>query len=67
MKANEEVFEMSPPTPFSGAAVYLKSGKKSRDKDVEEQKRQRILAFCRERLASGTYPAAKFYPDLASD
>ncbi len=67
MKANEEVFEMSPPTPFSGAAVYLKSGKKSRDKDVEEQKRQRILAFCRERLAGGTYPAARFYPDLARD
>lgn len=65
MKAREELFEMAPPTPFSVAEGFLRSGRGDRHSDVDAAARDRILAFCRERLAGGRYPAARFYPELA--
>lgn len=67
MKRHEERFEMSPPTPFSvwNEGEFLRSGSRERDRDVGPSERERILAFCRERLRGGAYPAARFYPDLA--
>ncbi len=65
MKEHEELFEMSPPNMFSLSGTYFKSGQADRDKDVSEDDKQRILAFCRERLQSRSYPAIKFYPALA--
>lgn len=67
MKRHEERFEMSPPTPFSvqGETAFLRSGDRERERDVAAAERERILAFCRERLRGAAYPAAKFYPDLA--
>ena len=67
MKRYEERFEMSPPTPFSvwGEGQFLRSGSRDRDRDVGAAERERILAFCRERLRGAAYPAARFYPDLA--
>jgi uncharacterized glyoxalase superfamily protein PhnB len=55
MKRQEERFEMSPPTPFSvgGDARFLRSGSRERERDVEDAERERILAFCRERLRGG--------------
>jgi len=67
MKRHEELFEMSPPTPFSagGDTHFLRSGSRERDRDVGAAERERILAFCRERLRGVAYPAARFYPELA--
>ena len=65
MKAREEVFEMSVPTPFSVGGTYLPSGRRDRAGDVGPAERERILAFCRERLRGARYPAGRFHPDLA--
>jgi hypothetical protein len=65
MKEHEDLFEMTPPTPFSHRGTYMKGGEKSkRDRDVGEQERKAILAFCRERLKDASYPAARYYPEL---
>jgi len=66
MKAHEEVFEMAPPTMFSVAGgQFLRSGKETRDADVTPAIRKQILDYCREGLRGGSYPAGRFYPDLA--
>jgi hypothetical protein len=65
MKAREELFEMAPPTPFSVGGGFFRSGSRERHADVGPGERERILAFCRERLRGARYPAARFYPELA--
>jgi hypothetical protein len=64
MKAHENRFEMAPPTPFEVGGSFLKSGRGDRGEDVGPAERERILAFCRERLRGAAYPAARFYPQL---
>ncbi len=68
MKAREEVFEMAPPTLFSELDTrgFLQSGSRTRENELDEADRQRILGFCRERLAGTTYPVERFYPDIAN-
>ena len=66
MKANEEVFEMSPPNMFSVInGKFLASGKTNRRYDVPPAVRERILEYCRGSLTGSDYPAHEFYPDLA--
>lgn len=65
MKLHEERFTMAPPTPFQAGGSFLQSGRADRHGDVGPAERERILAFCRERLRGAAYPAARFYPDLA--
>jgi hypothetical protein len=65
MKTHEERFEMAPPTPLAMEGSFLRSGRADRQSDVGAAERERILAFCRERLRGAAYPAARFYPDLA--
>lgn len=68
MKAHEELFEMAPPNFFSvGGGSFFVSGRRDRGRDVGPAERERILAFCRERLRGARYPAARFYPELAQD
>ncbi len=67
MKAHEDVFEMSPPSVLTLSGEFLKSGTRSREHDLEPADRERILSFCRERLADSSYPAARFYPDLGPE
>ncbi len=64
MKKHEELFEMSPPNLFSVSGTYFKSGQANRNDGVPEAETQRILAFCREKLAGRSYPAGQFYPDI---
>ncbi len=65
MKTNEDLFEMTPPNFFSVAGgSFFVSGRRERNRDVGPAERERILAFCRERLRDASYPAARFYPDL---
>ncbi|RMD85419.1 MAG: sulfotransferase domain-containing protein [Candidatus Dadabacteria bacterium] len=65
MKAHEEAFEMSPPTPFSVAGDFMKSGRRDRYRDASPAERRRIIEYCRAELAGSSYPAARFYPELA--
>jgi aryl sulfotransferase len=64
MKAHEERFSMAPPSPFGETGDFLPSGRADRHADVLLPERARIIAFCRERLRGGSYPLARFYPDL---
>jgi hypothetical protein len=66
MKANEELFEMSPPTPLmESEGSFLHSARTDRNASVGPAERERIVAFCREGLRGTTYPVARFYPDLS--
>jgi hypothetical protein len=66
MKDREEWFEMAPPTMFSVAGgAFMASGSDKRHEDVSPAVRDRIVAYCRSALAGATYPASRFYPDLA--
>ena len=66
MKENEEVFEMTPPNFFSiDNGAYLASGRADRDRDASLAQRERIHAFCRERLKGAKYPLGEFYPEVA--
>jgi hypothetical protein len=66
-RIGEQLFEMSPPTPFSvgGETHFLRSGSRERERDAGPAERERILASCRDRLRGAAYPAATFSPDLA--
>jgi aryl sulfotransferase len=64
MKANEEVFEMSPPDLLQGLSqgAYLHSGSRDRQRQGTDVERARIMSFCQERLAGRSYPFALYYP-----
>jgi hypothetical protein len=66
MSANEELFEMAPPTMFSVAGRrFLASGQASRHDDVTPAIRERIASYCREALRHSPYPVATYYADIA--
>ena len=65
MKTHEDRFTMAPPQPFQRDGSFMPSGRGDRHADVGPAERERILAFCRERLRGAAYPVARFYPDLA--
>jgi len=68
MREHEATFEMATPTMFSVSGrrfiVGAASGA-SRDANVPAEIREQILAYCRHALSASSYPAARFYPDLA--
>jgi aryl sulfotransferase len=66
MKEHEDRFSMAPPTPLAESNGFLRSGRADRHADAMSAERTRIIAFCRARLRGGAYPAARFYPELAS-
>lgn len=67
MKAHEAQFEMMmPPSFFSADATFFRSGSAQRHEEVAAAQKVRIMAFCREQLAGGAYPLARFYPDVAA-
>jgi hypothetical protein len=66
MKAREEYFEMTPPTIYSvRSGQFLKSGSEHRHEDVSPAVRAQILGYCKAALDGRSYPAGRFYPDLA--
>ncbi len=67
MKAHEDLFEMTPPTFFSveSGSSYFVSGKGDRHRDAGDAERERILRYCRERLAGASYPVENYYPDIS--
>lgn len=69
MKEFEDQFEMSPPSLISAYSMtsFFQSGKKDRANAISDADRDRIAAFCRERLQGAAYPLARFYPDVAAE
>jgi aryl sulfotransferase len=65
MKDNEDFFEMSPPNLFSVSGTYFKSGQIDRKVNLTDAQKNRILVFCKQRLAGSGYPVENFYPDIA--
>ncbi len=66
MKEREELFEMSPPTPFSVVGGFLKSGRADRYRDTDDATRRRIIEYCRRELEATGVPIAELYPDIVS-
>lgn len=67
MKARETHFEMIPPNFFSAGSTFFKSGSARRHEDATAAQEERIFSFCRQKLARGAYPLARFYPDAAAE
>jgi hypothetical protein len=66
MKQHEDWFEMAPPTMFSvNGGRFLAVGRDRPAGTLPPETRDRIVSYCRAEIAAGTYPAARFYPDLA--
>jgi len=66
MQAHEEQFEMAPPTMFSvSGGKFLASGRESGAGSVPPAVQTQILEYCRRQLRGTSYPASRFYPDLA--
>jgi len=65
MKERQDWFEMHAPTLFSGSGAFFNKGTRNRHEDASPGESERIHRFCRERLAGGEYPLARFYPDVA--
>jgi len=66
MQDHEDVFEMAPPTMFSVIeGKFLASGRGPEQADVTPEIRREILDYCRTALAGTSYPATRFYADLA--
>jgi len=67
MRDHEDFFEMFSPNLFSVSAEtirFMQSGSVARHEDTEIHERERILAFCHERLAHASYPVGDHYPDV---
>lgn len=67
MKEHEYYFEMFSPNVFSVSKKdirFMQSGSLNRHEDTEGIERERIKAFCREKMAKATYPLATYYPDV---
>ena len=67
MKAHEFQFEMIPPNFFSAGSTFFKSGSAQRHEEATAVQAERIMAFCRDRLAQSPYPLGRFYPDVRGD
>ena len=67
MKEHEYYFEMFSPNIFSVSKKdirFMQSGSLDRHEDTERAERERINAFCREKMAHASYPLATYYPDV---
>jgi aryl sulfotransferase len=64
MQEHEESFEMHPPHILSVDAELFVSGSSDRHADAPEDARRRIAAWCAERMAGGSFPLGRVYPDV---
>ena len=64
MQQHHEAFEMHPPQLLAADAAFFVRGSADRFRDVPEATRQRIAAWCAERLRGSNFPLARYYPDV---
>jgi hypothetical protein len=65
MQRHQDMFEMHPPHLLQANAELFVRGSTDRHLDVPEEVRDRILAWCRQRLEGHAFPLAGAYPDVA--
>lgn len=65
MRGNLETFEMHPPHLLSVEAELFREGTRDRHRDVPEDVRRRVAAWCARRMEGGSYPLADRYPEVA--
>lgn len=64
MSEHEELFAMSPPSIFSVSANslrFMQTGNKQRDSALRDADKQRIMAFCTERMKGRSFPFERYY------
>ncbi len=64
MREHARTFEMHPPHLLATDAEMFVKGTADRHRDVPEDVRRRISAWCAERLEDASYPLADRYPDV---
>lgn len=62
MRAHAESFEMHPPHLLAIDAELLVKGTAERYRDVPEDVRRSVMAWCTDRMASADFPLAREYP-----
>ena len=70
MRDHEYQFEMFSPNVFSVSKEeirFMQSGALNRHEDTNNHERQRINAFCRQKLQDSSYPLSRFYPDVCQN
>ncbi len=65
MREHDDLFEMNPPHLLQSQSAFFVSGKLDRHKDVPEDLRQRILAWCKAEMSASDFPLREYYPDVA--
>ena len=63
MQQHQEAFEMNPPHILQTDAELFVRGSADRHRDVPEETRRRIAAWCAKEMA-GSFPLARAYPDV---
>ena len=66
MQEHKEAFEMHPPHLLATDAELFVKGTADRHKDVPEEVRNRILAWCAAEMRDGDFPLERMYPDVAA-
>lgn len=64
MSENWELFEMSPPAPYSSDQPFFKSGSLKRKSPFSDDQKEKIYHYCKEQIKNSSYPFEKFYPDI---
>ena len=64
MSENWELFEMSPPVPYSSDQPFFKSGAIKRKSPFSDDQKEKIYNYCKEKLKHSSYPFEKCYPDI---
>lgn len=63
MQANKGAFEMHPPHLFATDAEHFVRGTVDRHKDVPDEVRRRVYAWCETRMSEGELPLDRLYPE----
>ncbi|MDX1396827.1 MAG: sulfotransferase domain-containing protein [Gemmatimonadota bacterium] len=66
MSGHAGTFEMHPPHLLATDAELFRKGTADRHRDVPDETRRRVAAWCAREMAGRSYPLAERYPDVAS-
>jgi hypothetical protein len=66
MQRHQEAFEMHPPHLLQTNAELFVRGTADRHRDVPDDARRRIGAWCASEMAASGFPLASAYPDVAA-
>ena len=67
MQEHQENFEMHPPHILQTNAELFVAGTADRHKDVPDEVRRRVAAWCAGEMAESSFPLSRAYPDVAKE